>query len=111
MAEQVASKNTYAHKLAHWLDDRFTIPGTDIKFGLDPVISLIPGAGDVASGMISSYFLVLAVRQDVPGHIIFRMAMNILIDVLIGAIPVLGDIFDFNWKANIRNAELLDQYS
>lgn len=93
------------------MDDRFTIPGTNIKFGLDPIISLIPGAGDVASGLISSYFIVLGVREDLPAAVIFRMGLNILLDMIVGAIPLLGDIFDVGWKANTKNAELLEKYS
>lgn len=105
------TKSQSAHKtLAHWLDDRFTIPGTNIRFGLDPVISLIPGAGDWLAGMISSYFILLGVRADVPPAVISRMGFNVLLDVLVGSIPLLGDIFDVGWKANRKNAELLEQY-
>lgn len=110
MAQATTTKNSQAQKLAHWMDDRFTIPGTNIKFGLDPVISLIPGAGDVASGLISSYFIVLGVRQDLPAAVIFRMGLNILLDMIVGAIPLLGDVFDVGWKANTKNAELLEKY-
>lgn len=112
MAKQgVASENTKAHKLAHWMDEGFTIPGTGIKFGFDSIIGLIPGAGDLATGLISCYYIVLGVRQGVPASVLFHMALNILADVLIGSIPILGDIFDVAWKANVKNAELLEQYS
>jgi hypothetical protein len=96
--------------LAHWMDDRFTIPGTNIKYGLDPVISLIPGAGDWLAGMISSYFILLGVRADVPPAVVMRMGFNVLLDITIGSIPLLGDIFDVGWKANTKNAELLEKY-
>jgi len=103
-------KSSHHQKLAHWMDDRFTIPGTEIKFGLDPVISLIPGAGDWLAGMISSYFILLGVRADVPPAVVMRMGFNVLLDITIGSIPLLGDIFDVGWKANNKNAELLDEH-
>ena len=108
--DKTARGHAHANKLAHWLDDRFTIPGTNIKFGLDPVISLIPGAGDWIAGMISSYFILLGARSDVPPAVLGRMGVNILLDVIIGSIPLLGDAFDVGWKANTKNAKLLEKY-
>lgn len=102
--------SSHPEKLADWLDSRFTIPGTDIRFGLDPIISLVPGAGDWLAGMISSYFILLGVRADLAPSVLLRMGFNILLDIVIGAIPLLGDLFDVGWKANIRNAELLEEY-
>lgn len=104
------NRNQNAETLAHWLDDRFEIPGTDIRFGLDPIISLVPGAGDWTTGLVSSYFILLGAREEVPSSVLARMGFNVLIDILIGSIPLLGDIFDFGWKANTRNAELLKKY-
>ncbi|WP_372638107.1 DUF4112 domain-containing protein [Fodinibius sp.] len=104
------SQSPHAQKLAEWLDSRFTIPGTNIRFGLDPVISLIPGAGDWIAGMISTYFIVMGVNARLAPSVLLRMGFNILLDVVIGAIPLLGDLFDVAWKANIRNAELLEEY-
>lgn len=105
-----ADKQSHHQKLAHWLDDRFTIPGTDIKYGLDPIISLIPGAGDWLAGMVSSYFILLGVRADVAPSVIMRMGFNVLLDVAVGSIPLIGDLFDVGWKANTKNAELLEKY-
>lgn len=110
MAEKTKLKLSHHQKLAHWLDDRFTIPGTNIRFGLDPIISLIPGAGDWLAGMFSSYFILLGVRADLPPAVIFRMGFNVLLDIIIGSVPLLGDLFDVGWKANIKNAELLEKY-
>ncbi len=111
MAQKKTRQSSSHHqKLAHWMDDRFTIPGTDIRFGLDPIISLIPGAGDWFAGMISSYFILLGARADVPPAVLGRMGFNVLLDITIGAIPLLGDIFDVGWKANTKNAELLEEY-
>src|SRR5699024_10373186 len=78
--------------------------------GIDPIISLIPGAGDWLGGALSSYFILLGVRAGVPGSILLRMGFNVLIDILIGSIPLFGDAFDFAWKANKRNAELIKRY-
>lgn len=107
-----AEQDPFPHsaKLAEWLDSRFTIPGTNIRFGLDPVISLIPGAGDWIAGMISTYFIVVGVNARLAPSVLLRMGFNILLDIVIGAIPLLGDLFDVGWKANIRNAELLEEY-
>lgn len=111
MVQQNLKTSTSPHqKLAHWMDDRFTIPGTNIRFGLDPVLSLVPGAGDWLTGLISTYFILLGVRADVPPVIVLRMGFNVLTDIIIGSIPFLGDIFDVGWKANTKNAELLEKY-
>jgi len=110
--ETQTTENPRQHtdKLAHWLDDRFRIPGTDIRFGLDPIISLVPGAGDWLSGLLSSYFIVLGAQNRVAPSVLLRMGFNVLLDILIGSIPLLGDLFDVGWKANTRNAKLLRQY-
>lgn len=92
------------------MDQRFVIPGTNIRFGVDSVIGLIPGAGDWIGGLASLYLPVYAAMRDVSAPVIFRMFINILIDIGIGSIPVLGDIFDVAWKANTKNARLLDDY-
>lgn len=111
MAQEIKEQpSSHSKKLAEWMDSRFTIPGTNIHFGLDPIISLIPGAGDWLAGIISSYFILLGARADLPPVILWRMGFNILIDIVIGSIPLLGDLFDVGWKANNRNAELLEQY-
>lgn len=96
-------------KFADWLDRRFTIPGTGIRFGIDPILGLIPGAGDWFAGVISLYFLIQAAIKGGSSAVLGRMFINILLDVLIGSIPVLGDLFDVYWKANLRNARILDK--
>lgn len=92
------------------MDNRFVIPGTDIRFGVDSVIGLIPGAGDWIGGLTAMYLPVYAAMLNVSAPVIFRMFINILLDIGIGSIPILGDIFDVAWKANIKNARLLDDY-
>jgi NAD/NADP transhydrogenase beta subunit len=100
---------TSKHKqLARLLDSKFRIPGTNITFGIDPIIGLLPGIGDWIGGLASLYFLIYAVTLQAKASVILRMLLNILIDIIIGAIPLLGEIFDVGWKANLRNADLLE---
>jgi hypothetical protein len=96
--------------LATVLDDAVRVPGTNVRFGLDAVLGLVPGAGDAVTGAMAAYAMVLAARLGAPPVIIARMAMNVLIDVATGTIPVLGDIFDVGWKANRKNVQLLERY-
>lgn len=91
---------------AHLLDELFKVPGTKIRFGLDPILGLIPGIGDSLAGLISTALLSLSVRQGLPKVVIFRMALNILINAAIGAIPVVGDAFSVWFKSNVRNHQL-----
>jgi len=93
--------------LAYWLDSAFEIPGLRWRFGLDPLIGLIPGLGDLASTFMSLFILAAAVRYGVPKITLLRMGLNLGIDFTVGAIPVVGDLFDASWKANLRNMELL----
>jgi hypothetical protein len=96
--------------LATVLDDAVRVPGTRIRFGLDALLGLLPGAGDAVTGVVSAYAMVVAARLGAAPVVIARMAMNVLIDVATGTIPVLGDIFDVGWKANRKNVQLLDRY-
>lgn len=96
--------------LAHWLDTRFRLPGTRIRFGLDSVIGLIPGVGDAVTTLPAAYILLRAHRMGVPRTLLVRMGWNVAMDVAIGAIPVVGDLFDLGFKANRRNIELLRQH-
>src|SRR5690606_34730764 len=89
------------------LDARFAIPGTGMRFGLDGLFGLIPGVGDAALMVASAYIIVEAWRAGVGKATLLRMAANVAIDVAIGVIPVLGDLFDFAWKANLRNVRLM----
>lgn len=93
--------------LARLMDSSFEVPGTGFRFGLDPVIGLIPGIGDAISLGVSGYTLLQARKLGASRWLLTRMAGNILLDASIGAIPVLGDLFDFAFKANQRNLKLL----
>ncbi|SMO36717.1 DUF4112 domain-containing protein [Gracilimonas mengyeensis] len=108
----MAEKTRYhskSRKYAELLDSRFTIPGTEIRFGIDPLIGLITGYGDLAGAALSVYFMYFATRLGAQSGVLIRMFVNVLADLAIGVIPVLGDLFDVGWKANIRNAKLLEK--
>jgi len=92
------------------LDAGIRVPGTGLRFGLDPILGLIPGGGDAAGAVLAGWIFVEAVRLGVSRATLTRIAANIAIDAFIGAIPVLGDIFDFAWKANLRNVALLERH-
>jgi hypothetical protein len=93
--------------LAHVLDDWFRVPGTSIRFGLDGIIGLVPGLGDIIGGLASSILVFAAWVRGVPYITLLRMVVNIGIEVLLGTIPLLGDAFDIAWKANRRNYALI----
>jgi len=95
--------------LAAWLDNVFIVPGTNWRFGLDPIIGPIPIVGDLATTVISLYIIAAAAQMQVPKSTLARMGLNIVIDSVVGAIPFVGNIFDFAWKANARNMQLLER--
>ncbi len=92
------------------LDEAFRIPGTGFRFGIDGIIGLVPGLGDVLAGLLSLIIPIAAWVRGVPYVTLLRMGVNIAIGVLVGAIPLLGDIFDVAWKANRRNYLLLQRH-
>lgn len=94
-------------RLAHLLDTRFTLPGTGLRFGLDGLIGLIPGVGDAATGLISAYIIGEASQMGARKRTILRMMWNTGLDMVLGAVPFVGDIFDFAFKANKKNVDLL----
>lgn len=96
--------------VARLMDDLVRIPGTRIRFGLDPLIGMLPVAGDAAGALLSAYSLLVAFRLGAPAPVLLRMGGNIAIDALVGAVPFLGDLFDFGWKANRRNLLLLESF-
>ncbi|MEO5889382.1 MAG: DUF4112 domain-containing protein [Ferruginibacter sp.] len=96
--------------LAKLMDSQFKIPGTNIQFGLDPLIGLLPGAGDFVTLLISGYMVMILARNGASGFVLARMTFNILIDALLGSIPLLGDIFDVGFKANQRNMKLMHEH-
>src|SRR5215212_2698791 len=85
--------------LAHLMDNAFRVPGTNVRFGLDPVLGIIPGLGDFASTIVSVLILAAGVRYGVPRITLMRMALNIGLDFMVGAIPVVGNVFNVWWRA------------
>jgi hypothetical protein len=96
--------------LARLMDSQFKIPGTRFRFGLDPLIGLIPGLGDFTGLLFSGYMILICARNGASGFLLARMVLNILIDACIGAIPLVGDLFDFAYKANNRNLKLMHEH-
>jgi hypothetical protein len=96
--------------LARLLDQAFRVPGTSWRFGLDPLLGLVPGAGDLISAAIGAYGVWLAGQLGAPSSLIARMLLNLFVDTAIGSIPFVGDLFDFAFKANMRNRMLLERW-
>ncbi len=96
--------------LAKWMDSRFRIPGTNFRFGLDGIIGLIPGAGDLSTFAVSSYMLLIMARNGASGFVLAKMVMNVLVDAIVGSIPFIGDLFDLAFKANMRNLRLMQEH-
>jgi len=99
-----------ARALTRLLDSAARVPGTSFRFGLDPVLGLIPGLGDVAGAALSGYVVILASRLGAPKSVLVRMLGNVAIDTVAGAMPVVGDLFDAGWKSNTRNLALLERH-
>src|SRR5687768_16404163 len=96
--------------LARVLDEAVRIPGTNIRIGLDALLGLLPGGGDMAGGVFSGLIILQAARSGAPTAVLSRMLGNVLLDVVVGAIPLLGDVFDVAWRANSRNVRLLESW-
>lgn len=96
--------------LAWLLDSAIRIPGLGLRFGLDAILGLFPGFGDALGALASSWIIAAAGRLGAPRAVLLKMAFNVAFDTLIGTIPLLGDLFDFGWKANLRNVRLLQAY-
>lgn len=97
-----------ARQVANLLDSAFTIPIINKKIGLDPLLGLLPIGGDTISAIMATYLLYVALELRLPQAVVVRMAVNIIIDLLVGAVPVVGDILDATWKSNQRNLKLLE---
>ena len=95
-------------RLSEKLDDSITIPGTERKIGIDPIIGLIPVGGDLIGGVISLYIMRSGIKMGVPRKTIIRMFVNVVLEFLIGCLPIVGDLFDATWKSNQRNVKLIE---
>ena len=105
-----SQKVLFARFLAELLDQRFTIPGTSIRIGLDPILGLIPGIGDGLANIAGSAILLIATQYRLPKIVILRMGLNVALNAMIGTVPVFGDIFSIWFRSNVKNAQLLERY-
>ena len=97
-------------RLAWLLDDLFRIPGTQRRIGLDGLLGLIPGVGDAVTTLLSAVIVARAWQAGVPRRVVAKMLANIAVDGVVGSVPLVGDLFDFGWKANRKNIELLRRH-
>ena len=97
-------------RLAWWLDNAITVPGTRFRIGFDALIGLIPGVGDLVGTLLSGYIIAVAASQGVPRSALARMAINVAIEAIVGVVPIVGDLFDAAWKSNMRNIRLMEQF-
>jgi hypothetical protein len=97
-------------RFAYTMDEVFEVPGTRIRFGVDAVIGLVPGIGDVIGGFFSTWVIIGALRHRVPMRHVLRMLINVAIDVMFGSVPVAGDLFDMLFEVNMRNMRLLERH-
>ncbi len=97
----------HLENIADLMDNRFSIPGTGIRFGLDSLLGLVPGVGDTATILVTLYLTTLARKHKLPKRLIAQMYRNAAIDWGIGLVPLAGDIFDIGWKANVKNVDIL----
>ncbi len=93
------------------MDSAFRIPGTRVRWGWDPIVGLIPGVGDALTPIFSCLVIVQAFHLGIPKLVQLRMLLNVAIDLLVGAIPLVGDVFDFAWKSNDMNLALLERHA
>ena len=98
-------------KVAQLLDSAFVVPGTSYRVGLDPILGLVPGLGDLVSPLFTIGILWQARELALPRVVLLRMILNVAIDSLLGAVPVVGDLFDFAWKANNKNLALVERHA
>ena len=99
-----------ARAVARVLDSAIGIPGTKYRVGLDPLLGLVPGLGDVAGAALSGYIVLTGIRLGVSRTVVLRMLANVGMDTVAGSVPLLGDLFDAGWKANNRNVALIERH-
>ena len=105
-----SSDHDAVRRLARMLDAAVTIPGTKITVGLDAILGLIPGAGDLVGSTLSGYIVVAAAKMGVPKSVLARMVGNLAVDTVVGSVPILGDLFDVAFRANMRNVALIERH-
>lgn len=107
--ERLATLNRI-RRLSRLMDTAIGIPGTRFRIGLDPIMGLIPGAGDLVSTSFSAYIIFLAARFKLPRQVLTQMIFNIALEAVVGSVPLVGDLFDAAYKSNIRNLNLLERH-
>jgi hypothetical protein len=107
---QVRAALRRVEQLAYWLDDRYRLPGTRFRIGLDGIVGLIPGVGDAVTSTLTAYIIYEAWRLGVPTSMLARMLANLGIDTVVGVVPLVGDLLDVGFKANRRNLRLLHRH-
>ncbi|WP_169979266.1 DUF4112 domain-containing protein [Tautonia rosea] len=108
IAPEATSEELFLDRLAWFMDANFRIPGTKIRFGADQLAGLIPGVGDLAGGAVQAALILMAIYYyKLPKRIIVRMVLNSVLDTTVGAVPIVGDLFDVAFKVNMRNVRLL----
>ncbi|HEY9596784.1 MAG TPA: DUF4112 domain-containing protein [Cyanophyceae cyanobacterium] len=110
LSDPKLSRLKRVRRLSYILDDAIRIPGTRYSIGLDPIIGLVPGAGDFIGTLLSAYIVVEAARMGLPRGALIQMVSNILFETVIGTVPVVGDLVDVTWKANHKNIDLLEEH-
>ncbi|WP_242072532.1 DUF4112 domain-containing protein [Microcoleus sp. FACHB-68] len=97
-------------KLSRLMDTAIGIPGTRFRIGIDPILGLVPGAGDLVSTAFSAYIIYLAARFNIPREFLAKMIFNVGLEAVVGTVPLIGDLFDAYYKSNIRNLAILEQH-
>lgn len=110
MSAEADVRVTRARTIAMLLDSALPVPGTRWRIGLDPLLGLVPGLGDLAGAAMSGHIVLLAARLGAPASVVARMIGHVVLDTLLGAVPVLGDLFDAAWRSNLRNVALLEAW-
>jgi hypothetical protein len=108
--DALAAAERRLERLAWLLDAQFVLPGTGFRFGADAILGLVPGVGDAIGAGLSAWLIVEAQRLGAPNTLLARMVANLMLDAAVGAVPVLGDVFDAAFKANLRNMRLLRRH-
>lgn len=108
--KRAQTEHARLRRLAWLLDSAVAVPGLKFRVGLDALLGLVPGLGDAAGVILSSYIVLKSWELGVPRSVLLRMALNVVIEGVVGAVPLLGDLFDAAWKANLRNVALLEAH-
>lgn len=107
---ELTGKLKWVERIAYLLDERFRLPGTKFRFGLDPIMNLVPFAGDVSGFLVAAALVLVMAKHGVSRKVLILMVLNVFLDAILGAIPFLGQVFDFYYKSNTRNIKLLKEH-